>query len=476
MSFKKNFFRNIFVYGSYSFSTQLVSFLASLITSRLLLPSDFGLIGLITVFSNFIIIFSDSGISYAVIRSQYKSTYHRALNSISVIIGILLCFVFVLLVYPISYFYKDATLVLPSFVIAFLFIARSFNTIPVALLQKELKFSAAGKILLTATVASTISTIILAYAGFGYWSLIWSQYVNSIVTTIIVYRKKGSWFSFRKPVLIKSFQLTKILIGSVTGFNSVNYWARNSDNLIVGKFYGSGDLGIYSRAYLMLMMPLNIVSSLFSSVLYPSLVKHKHEGGNVENEYYFILKIISLLNILLAFVLIVFPGLFVKILWGENWMPVANLLPYFGLLVMTQTLMSTLGPLMVLEKKEKALMYAGWVSAAIMIGGIIYGATVSLTAIAAFYALVYILLVLPIYIFFMIGYKLRFTSHLLSFWLPKLFLSFLIWIGLYFSFPKIVVTGFILWILVVFWDTRKEVFNITGFILAKSTQKFSRNA
>ncbi|HEY2728248.1 MAG TPA: oligosaccharide flippase family protein, partial [Parafilimonas sp.] len=349
MSFKKKFFRNVLIYGSYIFSTQFIIFLTSLVTSRLLLPADFGLVALITVFSNFISIFSDSGISYAVIRSGYSFTYYRGLNTISLLLGIILCIVFSALIYPIALFYKSTAIILPGVAIAFLFIARSLNIVPIAIMQKQLKFSASGKPVFIATIISACCTVIMALAGLSYWSLIWAQFINSFVTTILVYKKfPGKKLSFYKPVLIKSYRLTKSLIGNIIGFNTVSYWSKNSDNLIVGKFYGSSDLGIYNRAYLMLTLPLNLVSGLFSSVLYPSLVRHKNEGGDVETEYYFILKIIALLTFPVAIILILFPDLFVKILWGKNWMMVAKLLPYFGLMVMTQTINSTIGSLLIL--------------------------------------------------------------------------------------------------------------------------------
>ncbi len=477
MSFKKSFFKNLLISGGYIYLSQLINFFASFIISRLLLPSDFGLIGLVTVFSGFITIFSDSGITQAVIRTKYENTYYKGINSVSVIIGVTLCLLMLILIYPISLFYNNTQILKPGIIVSFLFIIRSFYIVPIAILQKKLQFSTVGKILFFSTLAQTLSTIFFAWLGLKFWSLIWAQYVQAIVMLALTYNKtSGVLFSLKKTVIVKSFQLTKTLIGSLMGFNTINYWARNADNLIVGKYYKTNDLGIYNRAYLMLQLPLNLITGLFNAVLFPSLVKRKNEGGDVESEYYFMLKIISVINIPIALILILFPYAFVTVLWGKYWIDVAKLLPYFGLLVLSQTLTSTIGSLMIIENKEKAMMYTGWLNALFIIGGIIYGSTISITAIAAFTALSYILLVLPVNIFFMMGHQLHYTSHLLSFWLPKLFLSLFIWVGLYFSFPKIVIGGFLLWILIVLWDTRKEAFNITGFILSKSTQRFSRNA
>lgn len=468
MSFKKKFFKNVLIYGSYTFSTQFVIFLTSLATSRLLLPADFGLVALITVFSNFINIFSDSGISYAVIRSPYLFTYYRGLNTISLLLGVLLCVVFIALIYPIFLFYKNPAIILPGIAIGFLFIARSINIVPIAILQKQLNFSSSGKPVFIATIVSACCTIIMALMGFGYWSLIWAQFINSFVTTFLLYRKSSvKMFSFRKPVFAKSFHLTKSLIGSITGFNTISYWSKNSDNLIVGKYYGSNDLGIYNRAYLMLTLPVNLVTGLFSSVLYPSLIKHKNEGGNVEGEYYFILKILALLTFPLSIILILFPDLFVKILWGKNWMMVAKLLPYFGLLIMTQTINSTMGSLLILEKKEKTLMYTGWITSALLIAGIIYGATISLVSIGAFYALAYIALVMPFNIIYVFRLKLNYVSGIITFWLPKILFSFLIWMCIYYNYNKAVIVLIIIWAITLLLNARAEIAKAYSYVIDK---------
>jgi len=100
---EKQFFKNVFISGGYNFLAQFINFLASLVIARLLLPADFGLVGLITVFSNFINVFSDGGISYAVIRSEYTSTYQRGLHAVSLLIGLMLCIFIIALIFPIAF-------------------------------------------------------------------------------------------------------------------------------------------------------------------------------------------------------------------------------------------------------------------------------------------------------------------------------------------------------------------------------------
>ncbi|RYG47193.1 MAG: hypothetical protein EOO01_15180, partial [Chitinophagaceae bacterium] len=76
MSFKKTLVKNLLVSGGYNYLSQAIAFFSSIIVSRLLTPESYGFVGIITVFTGFLSIFADSGISLAVIRSNYLYTYH----------------------------------------------------------------------------------------------------------------------------------------------------------------------------------------------------------------------------------------------------------------------------------------------------------------------------------------------------------------------------------------------------------------
>jgi O-antigen/teichoic acid export membrane protein len=229
------------------------------------------------------------------------------------------------------------------------------------------------------------------------------------------------------------FRHTKKLVSSVIGFSSINYWARNSDNMIVGKWYGPSDLGIYNRAYSLLMLPLNLITGLFNNILFPNLKKLQSRNGDIENEYYFVLNVIGCLTFPLTLLFVVFPKELVLILWGRDWARVADLLPYFGLLIFTQSLLSTSGHLLILYKKERAFMISGWISAFFLIGFIVMGATVSLEAIAQMYSLAFIVFVLLLNIFYIYIKSLGLRKgRVYAFWLPKMAFTLLIWLCLYF--------------------------------------------
>ena len=101
------------------------------------------------------------------------------------------------------------------------------------------------------------------------------------------------------------------------------------------------------------------MTGLFGKVLYPSLKNLSDKGGDVNKEYMNTLGIISLLNFPVSALLIFFSEPLVRILWSQRWIQVAELLPYVGILILTQTLNSTTGNIFILKGKERILMLLG---------------------------------------------------------------------------------------------------------------------
>lgn len=466
VSFKRGLFKNILISGGYTYLSQGISFLSSIVVSRILSPASYGLIGLITVFTGFIMVFSDGGLTYALIRSDFGRTYQRILTNLSWILGCVLFLITLTLAYPISIFYNNSQLLWPTIVLSVTFLIRGLSLAQGALLAKQLKFAFIGKITLLCMVVSVSTTIIMAFFGAGYWSLIVPQIFTAIITAIAYEREARLGFKiFPVNYLKVGFKHTKKLIGSVIGFNTINYWSRNSDNMLVGKWYGAADLGIYNRAYSLLTLPLSLITGLFNTILFPSLKKLQNENGDIESEYYFVLRVITFLSYPLVIIFILFPHQLVSLLWGKNWLEVATLLPYFGLLIFTQTLLSTCGSLLILNGKEREFMISGWVGAFFLIGGIVIGAFISLKAIAQFYSLSFFLFVLSFTVYYTFIYSLKFNKNkVLVFWIPKVLFSTLIWLALYFN--VFIMKEILLVLLTVYliFDSRKELEKVLSLV------------
>jgi len=476
LSFKKSFFKNILTFGGYNYTSQIANFLSTMVLSRLLLPEEYGYVALITVFTGFVVIFADAGLSMAIVRSDYGRTFHRAITNLSFYIGVILFLLMLILAYPIALFYNDLNLIFPTMVMSLTFIAGAFKIVPMSIYTKALDFNFVGKVRLIANIASIALMIILAFLGFSYWSLIIPQIIMHLWQYIMFERRlKLGFHLYHISYTIVAFRKTRSLITNLSGFNLVNYWARNADNLLIGKLYSSYDLGIYSRAYKLLLLSLNLISGIFGTVLYPSLKKYETEGGDIRSEYASILGIISLINYPVGAILILFPEIFVKILWGADWMMVAELLPYFGLLIFFQTMISTTGHMFILLEKEKLFMQVGIVTSVLMVAAIAWGALYSMVMVAVAYTFCFMIVIVPINIYFgfikAFGYPWKF---ILSFWLPKIIIGIAILVTIYLSIILWQVIFMALLLVHILYYQRNDLGKLAGVVQRRVSNKNSK--
>ncbi len=458
MSFKKTFFKNLITFGGYNYATQFIRFASMIILSRLLLPKEYGFVALITVFTDFIRLFTDSGISFAVIRSEYKHSYYKAVHSISIFIGIALVLLMVGLSFPIAYFYGNKALIIPTMVYSLVFIFKTLRVVPYGIHAKKLDFNSIGKANLIASVVMILGMIIMAALGFSYWSLIVPVILMEAIDYYLLNRKLKIRPLFKLTYLKVTYKKTKSLIGNLSGFNAINYWSRNGDNLIIGKLYGEHSLGIYNRGYQFLNLALNLITGIFGAVLYPSLQKLKNEGGNVNKEYTSILGVISIISLSFAVPLILIPKWFTLVLMGKDWLEVAELFPYFGVLIMGQTLISTGGSIFILYKKEKVLLMLGIIQSIALVSGIVIGALISVKMVIICYTINYLLIVVPatLYLGFYKSFKYTFKEILL-FWGPKMIAYLGLLYAIYFKMPVLTYSFLAYLIFHIFYFQRGEL-------------------
>jgi PST family polysaccharide transporter len=470
MGFKKKFFKNIAVFGGYNYISWFFDTLVStIILSRFLGPKEYGFVALITIFSGFILLFSNTGLSYSVIRSTYGLTFQKIVFNLSVWIGFTLAILMCLLAYPITLVYGKPELFWPTIVISLQFITSSTNIVPTAILQKRLEFNTIGKINLICTITTIAFMIILAILGFSYWSLIIPQTIHPIIKhAFLEYHTKFGFHFYGFKLTRFGFSKVKTLFKSISLFNFVNYFARNADNFAVGKFYGDASLGIYDRAYKFLYMARRLVNSTTGPVIFPSLVEAKQRGEDYKSHYLDILGMFNIANFFISFPLILFSESIVLVLWGEKWLGVTDFLPYIGAIIPLQILTIASDDLYMIEKNEKAYVTLGIPLSLILVIGIVIGAFFSPLHIIRFYALSFTLVQLPASLYFGHYKILKFSfEQILKFWLPKIILTNLLIFSIWFG--NIYITSAIMFLLLIdtFYKKQKDLKKIFLLVSAK---------
>lgn len=321
---------------------QILQFIISIILIRLLTPKDFGLIGMIMVFIGFASLFSEMGFGAALI--QKKEIEERHLSSIfwlNIVTGLILTGILLAIAPVIATFYNEPRLKLFTMVLSTTFFIGSLSIVQKTILIRSMNFRMLAIIeTLTMSIAG-IFAIILAFLGLGVWSLVWQAFVSAIIGVIILW-VHSDW----KPYLQFNRDAVKELFGfsgNLLGFNVFNYWARNMDNLLIGKVIGSSGLGIYNRAYYLMLTPLSQISSIVGKVMFPVLSKIQDDKVRVKHLYLSTISIIALITFPMMMGLMLVANSFVLVLFGPKWIDVVALLRVLCFIGMMQSVVTTVG-------------------------------------------------------------------------------------------------------------------------------------
>ena len=274
---------------------QVVFVVFSIFLARILNPSDFGIVGMITIFSGFAALFIDMGFGTALIQKQDVSEdYFSSVFWLNLTLGVLLYLFFFFLAPYLALFYNEPKLVLLVRITCMSFVINALTSIQHFLLIKNLQFKKKVIFNWVSMIFGYVVAFILAKKGFGYWALVFMTLSSAIVNSFLLWIS-SSWrpkfiFHWAKIKELSSFGL------NVLGDTSVNYWSRNYDNFIIAKMLGSTELGIYTRAYSLMLLPLKNITSVISKVMFPAFSKKQGDVQNIKMHYLKIVKLIGLIT------------------------------------------------------------------------------------------------------------------------------------------------------------------------------------
>lgn len=456
----KSIYRSLLSIGGYSYSYTIIQFLASTVISRLLVPAEYGIVAMITVFTGFISFFKDAGISYYIIREDYGRVFHRSAQGLSLIIGLCLSGLIAVLAYPISIFYAEPRLFFPTVAMAIVILVEAMTVVPSALISKQLLFNKLGKINFISYTTGSVATIVLAFLNFSYWALIGGQFVAVMMIYVLSQRITNLGTGIFKSHYIKAtWKKTSTIIRNISGSRFIQYWSNNADGLIIGKVYGAAPLGFYNRGYQLLTMQLNLITGIFNTVLLPNLKLKKQEGvAALEESFYEALSLMALVVLPITVALALFSAPIVTFIWGSDWLNVATVTPFFGILAITFVISRSFGNIYVLFNKEGLLFKLGLFTSITSVAAIVIGAMFSIPTIAFAFSLNFVTLVLPVILITLFVRAIHFSvMKLLKFWVPKITLSIITLFALYFKFELLLIFSVSLLALHVFWNGKIHI-------------------
>lgn len=377
----------IFYTGIAKYSGVIISIIIGAVLARLLSPEEFGIVALVAVFVGFFHLLSDFGIGPAVIQNQSLDKEDiKSIFTFSIFVALLMALLFFFGSTLIAQFYNETELIRVS---KFLSIAVFFNAlqiVPKSIIQKALRFKLLGIVTLVIQVLSGVIAIILAYAGWSYYALVTQSIIAGGASFAIFYlitplkiKLKIQWISLKKILKFSIYQFM---------FNLVNYFSRNSDNILIGKFMGSASLGYYDKAYKLMLLPVSNLTHVITPVLMPVLSKHSNDKKMVYDVYLKIIKILAIIGFPLSVVLYFSAGEIINLLYGPQW---DQSVPVFKLLALTigyQMLLSSSGSIFQAVNRTDLMFLSGIFGTVILVSCVLAGIFIGDSLISVGYGIV----------------------------------------------------------------------------------------
>jgi len=363
----------------------LVQLGSVVLLSRLLAPSDFGLVAMVGPVFALALLFQELGLSQATVQKPgLNHDEVSALFWVNMAAGLGIAAILVVGAPLVGWFYADARAANLTAAMGAIAAINGAGAQHLALLNRRMKFSLLATISAASAVATLAAAVAFAALDPTYWAIFFGMVVGASVNTLGGWITAG-WIPSRPGRRVRLARLLRFSAG-VTGFNLANFFARNLDNVLIGRVWGDTSLGLYDRAYKLLLAPLVLVNNPLAKVMMPTLSRLTDEPARYRSAY---------LKAVCQSLLITLPGvafmtgaaeLLVPALLGGGWAEVAPILMALGFAGLMQPVNNCTGWLFMSQGRGGEFARIGVFSAATAIGAFVAGLPYGPLGVAIAYA------------------------------------------------------------------------------------------
>jgi O-antigen/teichoic acid export membrane protein len=367
---------------------------ALILLARLLVPAEFGLVGMVTAVTGVIGLFKDAGLSMVTVqRSDITDEQVSALFWINMAVGILLGSIAIAIAPFLVSFYREPRLFWVTVALGVGFIFSAAATQHQALLSRQMRYAALVVIDVLSLLVSVIIGIAMAALGFGYWALVGMQVALPAANAACVW-----WAMPWTPSMPRRSAGIRSMLhfgGTVTLNSLVVYAAYNVDKILLGRYWGAEALGIYGRSYQLYNLPLGSLNSAINSVAFPALSRLQGDDARFKN--YFLRGYSLVVSVTVPFVVgcALFADEIILVLLGPKWMEAAAVLRLLAPTGLALALINPLGPLLMAKGLVGRSLKMALVIAPVVIVGYIAGLQYGPTGVAVGFSVGMLALIIP---------------------------------------------------------------------------------
>ncbi|ABQ70865.1 polysaccharide biosynthesis protein [Rhizorhabdus wittichii RW1] len=329
------------------FATQLLSVV---ILARLLAPTDFGLFAMVMPLAAFVMMVQDIGLSQAVVASPHLTPAQTsAMFWINAALSLALALLFAIAAPLIAAFFGEPRLVAPALALAGSVLVSGLATQHFAHLTKTLRFGTIAVIDIASTLLGFAAAVAIAWFAPGIWALVASVLVGMGVGLV------GAWATARwlpgRPARFAEVRELLRLGAGLSTFTLSNFFARNLDNVMIGRWAGAVQLGFYDRAYKLLLFPLQQINNPIGRVMVPVLSRLADEPHRYRHAYRRTIRLMLMVTLPGVAFMLVFAAPLIDALMGPRWRPAAAIFTWLAVAALHQPMSATFGWLFISQRR-----------------------------------------------------------------------------------------------------------------------------
>ncbi|MBS9525881.1 lipopolysaccharide biosynthesis protein [Litoribacter alkaliphilus] len=298
------------------------AFVIKLVLARILLPEDFGVVGMAIVFISFIEVLNDVGIGAALIQrreEELRSAHFHTAFWTGVIWSVVIYLIISFIGGPLAaQFYDEPILSNLVPVLSLGVLSSPINLVHKAQLTRSMDFKKIALITNSSVIFSGVLSLILAFTGFGVWALVFNS-VTTIIVAMPLYFKSTGWM----PKLIWEREAFKDVFGFgiyTTGTKLANNFSNKIDYLIIGKLLSASALGVYTLAFVLTDTLKSQITTVLGNVMYPVYGKKQDDPKSIKKYFLFLIKYNSVVVYPIMVVFIILGEPIITDFFGEKWL------------------------------------------------------------------------------------------------------------------------------------------------------------
>lgn len=349
-----------------------LQFLSVVTLSRLLPPADYGVMALATVVTNFAALFRDMGTSAALIqRQELTAQLLDSVFCINITFGVAIGVAAASFAPLAAWFFATHSVLMVLLALSIGFPIAAVGAPLLALLERSNAFREIAWIEVSSAFVGLATAVVAAKLGAGVYSFVLQSLITTIMSTVQLWRASHyrPGFSWHVAELRNIWGFSSNLVV----FNVINYFVRNGDSALIGRFLGAVALGWYSVANRLLLFPLQNVTFVMSRALLPIYSRKQEELGEISGLYLRTLTLIAAVSAPLTFGLWAVRAPLIIVLMGPRWTPVVAILAWFAPMSFIQSLNSTTGTILSALGRTDTLRTLGLVATTILFGSFVIG-------------------------------------------------------------------------------------------------------